>query len=80
DSKALVLTLASELAEPPLALAPFSPELRPDGRMVIHYKPSAMPIAGILEAVRQAGLSIVDLSTEETDLEDIFLQLTSSKV
>jgi len=26
--------------------------------------------------LRGAGLDIVDLSTEETDLEDIFLQLT----
>jgi len=29
--------------------------------------------------VREAGLTIRDLSTEEADLEDIFLQLTSSK-
>ncbi|MEW5728958.1 MAG: ABC transporter ATP-binding protein [Pseudomonadota bacterium] len=79
DSKALVLTLAQEMAAVPESLAAFGPELRPDGRLVIHYKPSAMPIAGILEAVRAAGLSITDLSTEETDLEDIFLQLTSSK-
>ncbi|MGE5545478.1 MAG: ABC transporter ATP-binding protein [Solirubrobacterales bacterium] len=79
DGKALVMTLEQEPAAPPEALARFSPELRPDGRMVIHYKPSEMPIAGILEAVRTAGLSIIDLSTEETDLEDIFLQLTSSK-
>lgn len=79
DSKALVLTLAEDLAAVPAALADLSPELRPDGRLAIHYKPSAMPFAAIMEAVRAAGLSVTDLSTEETDLEDIFLQITSSK-
>jgi ABC-2 type transport system ATP-binding protein len=79
DSKALTLTLADDLAEVPAVLAPFSPELRPDRRMIIRYKPSEMPIGGILEAVRTAGLSVLDLSTEETDLEDIFLQLTSNQ-
>ncbi|MBC7953216.1 MAG: ABC transporter ATP-binding protein [Rhodospirillaceae bacterium] len=79
DSKALTLTLANPPQDVPPGLAPFSPELRPDGRIVLRYKPSEMPISGILDAVRNAGLSIIDLSTEETDLEDIFLQLTSSK-
>lgn len=79
DSKALTLAVDRDLTEIPAALASFSPELRPGGRIILRYKPSDMPVAGILEAVRAAGLSILDLSTEETDLEDIFLQLTSSK-
>ncbi|WP_173979722.1 ABC transporter ATP-binding protein [Magnetospirillum sp. UT-4] len=77
DSKSLILTLDGDLTEIPAALEPLAPELRPDRQMVIRYKPSAMPVAAILEAVRGAGLGIADLSTEETDLEDIFLQLTT---
>ncbi len=42
----------------------------------MRYKPSQTPIGRILEAFRTAGLEICDLVTEETDLEDIFLQLT----
>lgn len=79
DSKAVTLTFENRLEAVPERLAPFSPELRPDGRMIVRYKPSEMPIAGILDAVHDAGLTLVDLTTEETDLEDIFLQLTSSK-
>ena len=37
---------------------------------------SRIHVGEILDAVRSAGLAIADLSTEETDLEDIFLQLT----
>jgi ABC-2 type transport system ATP-binding protein len=42
----------------------------------VRYQPSRTPIGAVLAAVADAGLAIVDLSTEEADLEDIFLQLT----
>lgn len=80
DSKALVLAVTGPLETVPEALAPFAPEIRPDGRLVVRYKPSEMPVAAILDAVAAAGLRVADLSTEETDLEDIFLQLTSSRM
>jgi ABC-2 type transport system ATP-binding protein len=40
------------------------------------YRPKALPVARLLAAVQAAGLSIVDLTTEEADLEDLFLELT----
>lgn len=79
DSKAVVLTLDRRPESVPAALAALAPEIRPDGRMVIRYQPSVLPMGKILDLVREAGLVIQDLSTEEADLEDIFLQLTSSK-
>ena len=79
DGKALTITVDCDLSAVPAALAPFSPELRPERRVVVRYHPSGMPISRILDAFAAAGLVIMDLSTEETDLEDIFLQLTSSK-
>ena len=79
DSKAVVLTMTQHLSHVPAPLADLSPELRPDGRLAIRYQPSIVPMARILDAVAQAGLTIADLTTEEADLEDIFLQLTSAK-
>jgi ABC-2 type transport system ATP-binding protein len=79
DSKALVLTIDRDLDSVPAALLPFAPELRPERRMVIRYQPSVMAVGTVLAAVAESGLTILDLSTEETDLEDIFLQLTSSR-
>jgi len=38
--------------------------------------PSEMPVEAVMDAVRQAGLSIIDLTTKESDLEDIFLMMT----
>jgi ABC-2 type transport system ATP-binding protein len=37
---------------------------------------SETPAAQILSAVQAAGLDILDLTTEQSDLEDVFLQLT----
>ncbi|HUN50974.1 MAG TPA: ABC transporter ATP-binding protein [Candidatus Sulfotelmatobacter sp.] len=76
DRKGLAITIAEEIAAPPPALAPYHAELKPFHRLTLTYQPSRTPMAEILAAVQDAGLTILDLTTEETDLEDIFLQLT----
>ncbi len=76
DSKALTVSLQEPLSGIPSGLKAFAPEVREDGRLVFRYHPSNARIDALLEAVRNAGLVIADVSTEETDLEDIFLQLT----
>ncbi len=80
DSKTVSMTLDGPVPEPlPPALAALEPHRRAPDQLCIRYKPSETPIGRILDAVRQTGLSIQDLVTEETDLEDIFLQLTSGR-
>jgi ABC-2 type transport system ATP-binding protein len=76
DSKELVLTLARDLAAVPAALQRFHVESAGARQLKLRYRPSETKIADILDQVRAAGLEIADLSTVETDLEDIFLQLT----
>jgi len=78
DGKTLKITLAEPVAMVPPALAPCEPELQEGGRLlVLQYRPSRTRIGDILDALAASKLSVVDLSTEETDLEDIFLQLTA---
>ena len=60
----------------PPELEAFSPELTAPNRLLFRYRASESPVAGILDALSRAGLTVVDLRTEEADLEDIFLQLT----
>jgi ABC-2 type transport system ATP-binding protein len=40
------------------------------------YPPSRINSGGILNAIQNAGLKIVDVATREAELEDIFLKLT----
>jgi ABC-2 type transport system ATP-binding protein len=76
DQKELALTLARDLAEVPLSLRRYAAELQNPRRLVLRYRLSEAKVSDILSAASAAGLEIVDLTTEEADLEDIFLQLT----
>ena len=49
---------------------------RPDGALAFSYNRAATPAEAVLAAVRDAGITIRDVRTEEPDLEDVFLALT----
>ena len=77
DRKAVTVTIAEDIHTLPDGLATFDAELMTLGRIAIHYRPTETRVGDILAAVADSGLTIVDLSTEEGDLEEIFLTLTS---
>jgi ABC-2 type transport system ATP-binding protein len=78
DRKDLWLALDRDLTEIPASLSRFETELPEPRRLIVRYQPSRENINEVLAAVRDAGLAITDLSTKETDLEDIFLQLVQT--
>ena len=75
DRKTLMVTPLENITEAP-ELGPFSSTLTSDGRLAIPYQPSQAQVASILERVSEAGIGVKDLSTVESDLEDVFLELT----
>ena len=81
DEKTLVVTPEAPLAAVPEALAQGRFEgrasLRPDGRFALSYSPSRARAEDMLALIRAEGIGIRDLTTEQSDLEDIFLQLTA---
>jgi len=54
-------------------------KLRHDGALVFTYKTAETPAEKVLAAVRNAGIAIKDVKTQEANLEDVFLSLTSGK-
>jgi ABC-2 type transport system ATP-binding protein len=78
DAKELSLLVDHDLDAVPAALGVFEAQLKGPRRIVMRYQPSRTRVAEILAAVQAAGLEIIDLTTLEADLEDIFLQLTRS--
>lgn len=44
--------------------------------ILIRFPPSQVHMGNLLDAVKRAGLQIADLSTRDTDLEEIFVTLT----
>ena len=76
DSKELVVTFTDNLDAVPEGLKGFEVELMPPRRLAIRYRSSETQVSVIIDALQNAGLIIADLSTEEGNLEDIFLELT----
>jgi ABC-2 type transport system ATP-binding protein len=67
----------------PVPRLPESPGLqvarRESGAVEVTYHTAEMTAEAVLEAVREAGISIRDVKTEQADLQDVFLELTRSR-
>ena len=77
DAKEVVLTLTADPNPLPPDLVAQGFERIAANKLRLRYQPSCTELGPILGAVAQAGYHLVDLSTEETCLQDIFLQLTN---
>ncbi|OYX48270.1 MAG: multidrug ABC transporter ATP-binding protein [Alphaproteobacteria bacterium 32-64-14] len=77
NQKTLVVRPEQGLDAVPAALADLSPSLRKDGQLAITYKVGEQTIEHLLKRLREANVGIGDLATEEPDLEDVFVSLTS---
>ncbi|MFD1882013.1 ABC transporter ATP-binding protein [Paracoccus pacificus] len=49
---------------------------RDNGLLAINYRPSALRTDQLIDALRAAGQPLLDVTTEEPDLEDVFVSLT----
>lgn len=75
--KTLVVRPQTDLAAVPEAFAGLDAVIRKDGQLAITYKSDATTIEQLLARLREAHIEIGDLATEEPDLEDVFVALTS---
>ncbi len=78
DAKELSVTLGETIDDVPSILRGhgYNVTLHGNNRLTFQYSPSKVEIAKILDLVSQAKLTVSDLSTKESDLEDLFLRLT----
>lgn len=79
DRKDVIVTLEADLAAVPPALDGLEAELLGPRRLRLHYRPSQLPFGAVLAKLQAAGLAIHDLTTQDADLEDLFLELTRSR-
>ena len=76
DVKEMTVTLDREITEVPGGLKPYNVEFKTGRELKFSYPPSKINSGEILDALAAAGLGVIDLTTREADLEDIFLSLT----
>ena len=72
----LHVTTAAPVASVPAALATKLVN-REDNRLDLLLDRTSDSVVDVLDAIRQGGAVIVDMSTEKADLEDVFVELTS---
>jgi ABC-2 type transport system ATP-binding protein len=78
QEKLVVVTVDRDLSAPPTNLGVGRVELRGPRQLAITYDKSETQAGAVLHALTDAGLGVVDVSTQEADLEDVFLSLTRS--
>ena len=76
DNKEIRFRMVDEIGEVSDKLKTYSPVKEGKRTLVFKYSPADQCVGGLIEAVQKSGYKIADISTDESDLEDIFLQIT----
>ena len=77
DHKTLVITPARDSALPSLP-ATITGSKRDNGQLTFTYQSSTTSADAVLDLIRNAKIEIKDITTEQSDLEDVFLALTKN--
>jgi ABC-2 type transport system ATP-binding protein len=76
DAKSLVIVPETPVSQPPEVPEGVEATRRPDGALVFTYRRGQASPEAILAAVRAADIRVGDVTTEEPDLQDVFVSLT----
>lgn len=78
DSKTLVVRPAEDVDLPALPTT-ITGQKRADGTLAFSYQTGQTSADQVLDLIRDAGIKVRDISTEQSDLEDVFLSLTAGR-
>ncbi len=76
DQKKLMVKVAEPISDLDSSLLIYNPQIA-HNIITFDFKPSETPVMQLVKQVEQAGYSIIDMSIDDADLEDLFLQLVA---
>lgn len=79
DGKEIRFYLDCDLSELPQSVSKYCAELKSNREITVRYAPKDTSVGEIIASIQSAGIGIADLTTDQSDLEDIFLQITADK-
>lgn len=79
EGKELVFVIDREIKEIPDSLSGYGADLKSKREIRVRYAPADVQAGQIIEALQKSGLGIVDITSDQSDLEDVFLQMTSAQ-
>lgn len=77
DQRVLKITPKEVLTEVPAGLSDLNASIAEDGVLSITFRSTETGIGRLLERVREAGIGVADLATEQPNLEDVFVSMTT---
>ncbi len=77
ESKEVSFILDRDISDIPKALKAFEPMQKDKRTISINYSPVEQPVGEFIDIIQNAGYVINDISTDESDLEDVFMQITN---
>ena len=77
DQRTLIITIKEKLHKLPDNLNDFSVTLTTPIKLTFEFSPSKTSTGEIITAVQKEMLTIVDLQTLDSDLEDVFIRMTN---
>ena len=79
DSKELIITLDKDIKNLPNFLTNLNTEIVAERKIIVRIPPDEVTVDSVIDAIRNSGFGIHDLTTKQSDLEDIFIAMTSDK-
>ena len=79
DSKELIITLDKDIENLPNSLTNLNTEIVATRKIIVRIPPGEVSVDSVIDAIRNSGFGIQDLTTKQSDLEDIFIAMTSDK-
>ena len=79
DAKTLVITPNAPVTQKPELPDGVRFDIRPSGDLALTYSRSRVQVSDILDAIGASGIRIKDVASEDPDLEDVFVALTSDR-
>ncbi len=79
DSKEIIFCLDKDIKLPIDTLSQHYVIVNNNRYLSVKYSPEDTKAGDIIKAIQSAGYSIIDITTSQSDLEDVFLQITQEK-
>jgi len=76
DNKEVKFRLDRPFEDMPQSLLQFGAQKEGRRSVLVRYSPAEQSVGEIIEAIQKSGYGISDITTDDSDLEDVFLQLT----
>jgi ABC-2 type transport system ATP-binding protein len=76
EGKEITFRLDRDIVDVPKELIEYNARVEGKRLLIVSYQPADVAVGALIDAVKKAKYDIADITTDQSDLEDVFLQIT----